>query len=121
MIVHHIARWPIKNNNPLNEVLTMSTTYQINRPEKGLIQYTDQKRYLWMASILLPLLAVSGVAGYFWLTSEWALLAPLVFLYGVVPALDNMFRSEERRVGIASSGRCTSGYIVHNHVLIVHN
>ncbi|AJD48670.1 alkane 1-monooxygenase [Isoalcanivorax pacificus W11-5] len=95
MIVHHIARWPIKNNNPLNEVLTMSTTYQINHPEKGLIQYTDQKRYLWMASILLPLLAVSGVAGYFWLTSEWALLAPLVFLYGVVPALDNLFGSDE--------------------------
>jgi hypothetical protein len=33
----------------------MSTTYTMNHPEKGFIEYTDKKRYLWMSSLAMPL------------------------------------------------------------------
>lgn len=77
------------------KVLGMSVTYRLDVPNKGLIEYTDRKRYLWMASIALPLFAVLGIAFYFLLDSEWALLLPLLFIYGVVPLLDSAFGSDE--------------------------
>lgn len=72
----------------------MSVIYRMNHPDKGLVQYIDRKRHLWLASLFMPLVAISGVASYFWLATEWALLAPLAFLYGVVPFLDNLFGSD---------------------------
>lgn len=74
----------------------MTVTYQLTHPEKGLIRYTDKKRHLWVASLLLPLLALSGIAGYFTLDkAEYLLLAPLFFLYGLVPLLDSVFGADE--------------------------
>ena len=34
----------------------MSTTYVLDHPEQGRIEYTDKKRHLWMSSLFMPLL-----------------------------------------------------------------
>ncbi|MBQ0752607.1 MAG: alkane 1-monooxygenase [Gammaproteobacteria bacterium] len=74
----------------------MNVTYRLDHPEKGLIQYTDKKRHLWIASLFLPLLALTGIAGYFGMgENPYMLLAPLIFIYAVVPLLDQVFGSDE--------------------------
>ena len=39
-------------------------TFTLQRPDKGEITYRDRKRYLWLISLLLPLLALSGIGLY---------------------------------------------------------
>lgn len=74
----------------------MNVTYRLDHPEKGLIQYTDKKRHLWIASLFLPLLALTGIAGYFGMgENPYMLLAPLIFIYALVPLLDHVFGSDE--------------------------
>jgi alkane 1-monooxygenase len=73
----------------------MSTTYEMMHPEKGLITYTDRKRYLWMSSLLMPLFPLLGIALYFLNGSQWWLAFPLVFSYVVIPVLDYVFGSDE--------------------------
>ncbi|MDN5937672.1 MAG: alkane 1-monooxygenase [Salinisphaera sp.] len=73
----------------------MNVQYQTMHPEKGLLQYTDTKRYLWVVSLLLPLLALTGVGAYFLFGhAEVALFLPLVVLYGVLPLLDVLSGSD---------------------------
>ena len=43
----------------------MSTTYVLDHPEKGRIEYRDKKRYLWMSSLFMPLFPMLGIIGYF--------------------------------------------------------
>lgn len=65
--------------------------YSMHHPERGEIRYRDRKRYLWLLSMVYPLVAVSGI-GLYWLTgSEWSFLAPLVFIYGVSTLFDAVF------------------------------
>ena len=64
------------------------TTYTLNDPERGKIEYRDKKRYLWILSILLPLSPLMGIFLYQQTGSQWLLAAPLVFLYLVVPFMD---------------------------------
>ena len=52
------------------------------------VAYRDQKRYLWLASLFYPLVALSGIGLYELSGSEWALLAPVVSIYGGVSLLD---------------------------------
>lgn len=73
----------------------MSTTYVLEHPEKGHIEYTDKKRYLWMSSLVMPLFPVLGIALYFAFDSQWMLVIPLLFNYLVVPFLDYGFGSDE--------------------------
>jgi alkane 1-monooxygenase len=65
--------------------------YKINDPAKGEISYSDRKRTLWMASMVYPLVALSGIGLYQATGSEWSFLAPLVFIYGVSTLFDSLF------------------------------
>jgi alkane 1-monooxygenase len=63
-------------------------TYSVEHPQKGLISYTDNKRYLWLLSVFMPILALSGVF-FFQLSGEqWMLWLPILFSYLVMPVLD---------------------------------
>jgi len=63
-------------------------TFSLTDPTLGTIAYRDRKRHLWLASLLLPLLALSGIGGYLLGGGELALVAPLVALYGGTTLLD---------------------------------
>lgn len=65
--------------------------YTFESPEKGEITYSDGKRHLWLASMVYPLVAVSGIGLYMATGSEWSFLAPLVFIYGVSTLFDAIF------------------------------
>ncbi len=71
------------------------TTYTINDPEKGLISYRDKKRYLWLASVFMPIFPLLGIVIYLQTGMEWTLLLPLVFTYFVIPIIDWLFGSDE--------------------------
>ena len=62
--------------------------FSIEHPDKGLIVFRDRKRYLWLASLFYPLLALSGIGLYVATGSEWALLTPLVSIYGGASLVD---------------------------------
>ncbi len=71
------------------------TTYTLDHPEKGLISYTDKKRYLWLTSVLMPIFPMMGIFVYYQTGSEWALGIPLAFTYLVIPFLDWALGSDE--------------------------
>ena len=74
--------------NPVNERIVMKT-YSIEHPQKGLIEYQDQKRGLWLISIFFPfVLPIIGLGAFFYLDHEWALGIPLCLAYILVPLLD---------------------------------
>ncbi len=64
------------------------TTYTVDHPEKGHIEYRDKKRYLWILSIILPLFPILGIALYFQSGSQWMLAVPLAVIYLVLPFMD---------------------------------
>jgi alkane 1-monooxygenase len=72
----------------------MSTTYVLDHPEQGRIEYTDKKRYLWMSSLVMPLFPLLGIALYFVFDSQWLLVIPLLFSYLVIPFLDYALGSD---------------------------
>lgn len=57
-------------------------TYTLNHPEKGLVSYTDNKRFLWLSSVFMPsfpmhfivLIAIAWFVGTHDLT-VWSILA----------------------------------------------
>ena len=65
--------------------------YSTTHPDKGLIEYRDKKRYLWIASILVPLSPIFVIWGYYAFETAWVLVLPFVVSYGVVPVLDHLF------------------------------
>lgn len=69
-------------------------TYTLNHPDKGLIEYRDSKRYLWMLSIIMPLSPLAGIALYLQSGSQWMLGLPLAFLYLVLPFMDWLLGSD---------------------------
>ncbi len=71
------------------------TTYTLQHPEKGLISYTDKKRYLWLSSVFMPIFPMLGILAYFATGSEWALGLPIFFSYVVIPFLDWGIGSDE--------------------------
>ena len=73
----------------------MSTTYTLDHPEKGHIEYTDKKRYLWMSSLAMPLFPMLGIMLYFVYDSQWMLGIPLAFTYLVIPFLDYALGSDQ--------------------------
>ena len=64
--------------------------YEFESPDKGHITYSDGKRRLWLASMVYPLVAVSGIGLYMATGSEWSFLAPLIFIYGVSTLFDTL-------------------------------
>jgi alkane 1-monooxygenase len=63
-------------------------TFAVDDPVTGRIAYRDRKRYLWLASLLYPLMSLSGIGLYRITGSEWLLLTPLASIYGGASLLD---------------------------------
>ncbi|MEZ5568751.1 MAG: alkane 1-monooxygenase [Halioglobus sp.] len=71
------------------------TTYTFDHPDTGSIRYQDKKRYLWLASVFMPIFPMLGILAFFATGSEWALTLPLVFSYCVIPVLDWAMGTDE--------------------------
>ncbi len=69
-------------------------TYSIEHPVKGLIEFHDAKRYLWILSVFLPLVPLLGASLYFQTGAQWLLMFPIVFAYVLIPLLDWMLGSD---------------------------
>ena len=69
-------------------------TFTIDDPRLGLIHYADKKRYLWLLSVLIPLIPLVGMGLMNWSGQQWMLWIPLVFLYIVIPLLDYLFPND---------------------------
>lgn len=65
--------------------------FVIEHPQLGRIAYRDRKRGLWLASLLYPLISLSGMVMYFTWHKEWLLIVPVISLYGGVALLDWLF------------------------------
>ena len=63
-------------------------TFSVQHPDKGEIVYRDRKRYLWLISLVYPLVGLGGIVSYLWLGNEWLLALPLVMTYGGASAFD---------------------------------
>ena len=63
-------------------------TYTLNHPSKGLINYTDKKRYLWLSSIFYPLVPLVFIYYYLQSGNEAILAFPLITGYVIFPLLD---------------------------------
>ena len=63
-------------------------TYTLNHPIKGLINYTDKKRYLWLSSIFYPLVPLVFIYYYLQSGNEAILAFPLITGYVIFPLLD---------------------------------
>jgi alkane 1-monooxygenase len=69
-------------------------TFTFDDPDLGLVTYVDRKRYLWLASVLFPLVPLVSMGLMTWSGREWMLWVPLVFLYLVIPLLDYLFPND---------------------------
>ena len=70
------------------------TTYSMEHPEKGLIQYTDKKRWLWIGAIVWSLLPMAVMALFLYTDNPWALVIPLELAFIAIPILDYLFGSD---------------------------
>jgi alkane 1-monooxygenase len=69
-------------------------TYTLNHPIKGLINYTDKKRYLWLSSIFYPLVPLVFIYYYLQSGNEAILAFPLITGYVIFPLLDWVIGSD---------------------------
>ena len=70
-------------------------TYQLDHPTLGSISYSDNKRYLWITSFLMPAFPLMGVFFYYRTGAEWTLALPLVVNYLCLPIIDWLIGSDE--------------------------
>ena len=70
-------------------------TYQLDHPTLGSISYSDNKRYLWITSFLMPAFPLLGVFFYYRTGAEWTLALPLVVNYLCLPIIDWLIGSDE--------------------------
>jgi alkane 1-monooxygenase len=73
---------------------TAMKSYSYNDPQRGRIEYTDRKRYLWLFAVFFPLIPLVGMALMAWSGREWTLWIPLAFVYLVIPLLDYLFPND---------------------------
>ncbi len=71
------------------------TTYSLDRQDQEPLTWRDDKRYMWLSSVMMPLLALSGIALYLVWEQTWLLAIPLVYGYLVMPILDAMVGEDE--------------------------
>ena len=64
------------------------TSYSITHPEKGLIQFTDKKRWLWVSAIIWSILPMAIMALYLATDNPWMLVVPLELAFILIPLLD---------------------------------
>jgi len=70
-------------------------SYSIQHPQKGLIAYTDRKRYLWLLSMVLPGIPLAAIALYFQTGQPWTLTLPLLVSYVIIPIIDHLVGEDE--------------------------
>ena len=63
-------------------------------PQLGRIEYVDRKRYLWLLSVVFPLVPFLGMSLAAWSGAEWTLWLPLLGLYALIPLLDFLFPND---------------------------
>ena len=68
--------------------------YTLNHPEKGVISYTDRKRYLWISSIFYPLIPLLFIHLFLRSVNELILATPLLIGYVFFPLLDWIIGSD---------------------------
>jgi len=68
--------------------------FTFDDPELGQVRYADRKRYLWILSVLFPLIPFAGMALMIRSGQQWTLWLPLVFLYVGIPLLDYLFPND---------------------------
>lgn len=54
------------------------------------VPYRDRKRYVWLLSLLVPLLVGAGPALYLWQADARVLWLPVMLVYVLLPVLDRM-------------------------------
>ena len=64
------------------------TTYTLEHSQKGLITYTDKKRWLWLSAIIWSLLPLPIMALFLVTNNPWSLIVPLEIGFLLVPLLD---------------------------------
>jgi len=69
-------------------------TFTFDDPQLGRIEYVDRKRYLWLLSVLFPLVPFIGMGLAAWSGAEWTLWLPLLGLYLLIPLLDFLFPND---------------------------
>lgn len=69
-------------------------TYSIEDAQKGLISYSDKKRYLWLISVFMPIFPLMGVFIFYSTGVEWTLCLPLIINYTLMPLLDWLIGSD---------------------------
>jgi alkane 1-monooxygenase len=67
------------------------TTYSITHPEKGLIQFKDKKRWLWVSAILWSILPLVIMALFLSNGNPWLLVLPIQLVFILIPILDYVF------------------------------
>ncbi len=68
--------------------------YTFNDAELGRISYVDGKRYLWILSVLFPLIPLIGMGLMTWSGQEWMLWIPVALVYVAIPLLDHIFPND---------------------------
>ena len=64
------------------------TTYVLDHPKKGRIQYRDKKRWLWCGAILFSLMPLPIIAAFLWSENPWVLILPLEISFILIPIID---------------------------------
>ncbi|MFT6407527.1 MAG: alkane 1-monooxygenase [Arenicella sp.] len=70
------------------------TTYSITHPEKGLIQFKDKKRWLWISAILWSIVPLAIMGVYLVSGNPWMLVLPIQLVFILVPLLDYAFGTD---------------------------
>lgn len=73
----------------------MTKTYTLEHAQKGVIQYTDKKRYWWLMSLFMPIFPLLSLWLYFRYGQEWLLAIPLVTSYTLFPLADHFIGMDE--------------------------
>lgn len=70
------------------------TTYTLEHPKKGLISYTDNKRWLWLSAIVWTLMPLPVMAAFLLSENPWVLILPLEIAYLLVPIIDYLIGTD---------------------------
>lgn len=73
----------------------MPRSYAHHAPGQGPLVYVDRRRWLWLGSVVNPLIAFVGIGLHAWTGYEPLLLTPLVIAYGLGPLLDAWLGEDE--------------------------
>ena len=69
-------------------------SYTFDDPALGTVTYRDNKRYLWLAAVLFPLIPFIGMALVEWTGHNWTVWVPLIAVYAIIPLLDFLFEND---------------------------